>query len=816
MFEKLVPSFIRRRYLVKFVISILAVVLVIGAVGAVSYAEIDETVRTDSDEQIESTAELQADAIGDWIENMRIQTRTVSSSPTLQEDNPPAIQGQLVEEQARMSADVRAIHYVDTAEGTVVTSTDAQHRETDLGNLDEPWTETDFDEEFPFSEAVWYSEQAYESSTLDDQVMAFASPVTERDDRVVVVVTTLEHRVDQLHQEEAAMSTTIVDGDGTQVLQADGVTLEDGSFEDDAVDAALGGRATQVHGEEYVQAYVAIPDTQWVAVTSVPTDQAYGVADDVRSNVLQMVLASLIALGVVGVVIGRQTVVPLGQLRDRVGEIEAGNLDVDLETSRTDEIGRLYNGLDSMRESLKMQIHQAESARTEAEQARAESEAMNEHLETKADEYSEVMQVCAEGDLTARMDPESESEAMASIATEFNEMIAEIEETTATVKSFATEVATASEQVTASSEEVRSASEQVTESVQEISEGADRQNENLQSVTREMNGLSTTTEEIAASSNEVADLAARTAETGERGREAAQEALEGMTEIETESEAAVEEIARLEREMEQIDELLEFIGEVAEQTNMLALNANIEASRSADSSEGFSVVAGEVKDLAEETKNAAADIERRLERIKSQTDRAAEEVQQTSDRVMEHTDSVERAADALEEIADYAVETNGGIQEISEASDEQANLTQEVVAMVDDVAAIAEETSAESETVAAAAEEQTTALTEVSQSADDLAGRAGHLSATLEEFDTGETVDEEPVPALEVGGGADAGDVDEGANPNGDDGEVDGGADDDPADARSDGSDTADSTDRSVGDDPFDETFTFEQVDDET
>ncbi len=239
-----------------------------------------------------------------------------------------------------------------------------------------------------------------------------------------------------------------------------------------------------------------------------------------------------------------------------------------------------------MRESLKMQIHQAESARTEAEQARTESEAMNEHLETKADEYSEVMQVCAEGDLTARMDPESESEAMASIATEFNEMITELEATTATVKSFATEVATASEQVTASSEEVRSASEQVTESVQEISEGADRQNENLQSVTHEMNGLSTTTEEIAASrtrspTSRREQLRPANA-AGRRPRK-----LEGMTEIETESEAAVEEIARLEREMEQIDELLEFISEVAEQTNMLALNANIEASRSADSSEGF-------------------------------------------------------------------------------------------------------------------------------------------------------------------------------------------------------------------------------------
>ncbi|MEY7848993.1 methyl-accepting chemotaxis protein [Natrarchaeobius sp. A-rgal3] len=822
MFAKLVPSFIRRRYLVKFVISILAVVLVIGAVGAVSYAEIDETVRTDSDEQIESTAELQADAIGDWIENMRIQTRAVSSTPTLQEDNPPAIQGQLVEEQARMSADVRAIHYVDTDAGTIVTSTDAQHRDTDLAEIDEPWTETDFDDAFPFSEAVWYSDRAYESSALDDQVMAFASPVTERDDRVIVVVTTLEHRVDQLHQEEAAMSTTIVDGDGTQVLQAEGVTLEDGSLDDEAVDAALAGHATHVQGEEYVQAYVAIPDTQWVAVTSVPIDQAYGVASDVRSNVVQMVLASLIALGVVGVVIGRQTVVPLGQLRDRVGEIEAGNLDVELETSRTDEIGRLYDGLDSMRESLKVQIHQAETARTEAEQARAESEAMNDHLETKADEYSEVMQVCAEGDLTARMDPESENEAMASIATEFNEMITELEATTATVKSFATEVATASEQVTASSEEVRSASEQVTESVQEISEGADRQNENLQSVTHEMNGLSTTTEEIAASSNEVADLAARTAQTGERGRKAAQEALEGMTEIETDSEAAVEEIARLEREMEQIDELLEFITEIADQTNMLALNANIEASRSSDSNEGFSVVAGEVKDLAEETKNAAADIERRLEQIKSQTDRTAEEVQQTSDRVAEHTDSVERAADALDEIADYAEETNVGVQEISEASDEQASSTQEVVAMVDDVATIAEETSAESETVAAAAEEQTTALTEVSQSADDLAGRAGHLSATLESFETGETADEgltpvlddadEYTPALE-GDGDGAGDDDgDGAGDDGENRDADSSGGDGESDDTSTTGDEADETSTGEGELGADESERDETV----
>ncbi|MFC6764483.1 methyl-accepting chemotaxis protein [Natrinema soli] len=492
----------------------------------------------------------------------------------------------------------------------------------------------------------------------------------------------------------------------------------------------------QFDGQRYVVGYAPVPGTDWVALVHTPTDQAYGFVEDVRLYGTLATIGAVLLIGLVGAGIGRNTSRSIDRLTDKAGRMEDGELDVDLSSPRIDSIGQLYDGFDNMRNSLKTRITEANEARDEAERARSESERINEHLERKADEYSDVMQAAAGGDLTARMHADSENEAMAEIAAEFNEMIAELETTTASVKAFASDVATASEQVTASSEEVHSASQQVTESIQEISDGAVRQNDSLQTVNQEMGELSTTTEEIAASSNEVAGIAERTARAGKRGREAAQKAIAGMNEIETGSAAAVEEIEQLQIEVEQIDDLLEFITEIAEQTNMLALNANIEASRTESSDDGFAVVAGEVKDLAAETKEAAGDIEDRLERIKEQTERTADEVEQASDRVAEHTDAVGHAVEALDQIAEYAETTNDGVQEISAATEEQAASTQEVVAMVDDAAVIAEETSSESETVAAAAEEQTTSLTEVSRSADELASQAAHLSETLDYFET--------------------------------------------------------------------------------
>lgn len=179
--------------------------------------------------------------------------------------------------------------------------------------------------------------------------------------------------------------------------------------------------------------------------------------------------------------------------------------------------------------------------------------------------------------------------------------------------------------------------------------------------------------------------------------------------------------------MDEIEEIVEMISEIAGQTNMLVLNASVEADRAGGAGEGFAVVASKIKRLAEEVTAATADIEQRITAIQSTTTETVEEIEVVSERVEGGSETIEHAIEIFDEVAIAVQEAESSIREVSEATDDQAASSEEVVSMVDEVSSVSQQTATEASSVSAATEEQTASLSELSKNVQGLS----QLSETL-------------------------------------------------------------------------------------
>lgn len=769
----LLPDAVRTRFAAKFFAVVLLIMVVTGSVGAYNYVSAKDTVENQVRDQLVSTAELQADGMQEWISNMRLQTRTLSDAEPFQATNESEVGGYLDSKLASYPDEVLAIHFVNIESKTVVASSANGTAGTDLGSQSVPWADDSLNYWLGDTSNVLIS-SPYQSVASDDSVVAFVTAVPGNDQYAVVVTATLAERAGSLYQTVDGGYTKVLSEDGQTILASGGSQSEHSIDQSTAVEDGADGRNTGfVSGEDTVAAYAPIEGTNWVTVTYAPKSSAYAVRDAIGTSLLTTVLTAVVVLGVVSTLFGRQIARALRRLAGKADAMERGDLDVDLETNREDELGQLYAAFDGMRASIREQIGAAEEARETAEQAQAEAERaqtaaererreaqeakwraadLNDHLEAKADDYRDVMDDCAEGDLTRRMAEDTRSEAMADIARAFNEMLDEWEQTILRVRTFSDDVAAAGGRATDNAGAVRGAAGQVSESVHEISESADAQDRRLQSAVSELNDLSATVEEISAATDEVAGQADSAVETGEDGRESATQALSELDRIESDVEGTVESVERLDAEIADIEQVVSLITDIADQTHVLALNASIEAARAssgAGGGEGFAVVAEEVKALAEQTQEATNDIEDSIERVRAQTETTVEDIRETQTEVAEGAETVETALDSLDDIVDAVEQTNDGLQEIRDATDTQADSTEEAVVMVEEVASLSEQAAAGADDAASAADQQTAALADVAEDIESVADRADRLRDLLEEFDVNvdQTVEREAVRA---------------------------------------------------------------------
>ncbi|MEF8781107.1 MAG: methyl-accepting chemotaxis protein, partial [Haloferacaceae archaeon] len=216
------------------------------------------------------------------------------------------------------------------------------------------------------------------------------------------------------------------------------------------------------------------------------TEQLGAAGEEIRSGIAAMVLLMVISFGLLGVTIGSNTVLSLRQLTRKAERMADGDLTVEFDSPREDEFGRLYDAFATLRDSLRERIDEAESAREDAEAARQKAEETRDEAETyaraveaKATEYEDAMRAVADGDLTRRVDPDSQSEAMEDVGRAFNEMVAALAETVRDVDDVAGEVAAAADEVDARADRLHESTTAVEEAADEIACGARTQRTDL-------------------------------------------------------------------------------------------------------------------------------------------------------------------------------------------------------------------------------------------------------------------------------------------------------------------------------------------------
>ena len=369
-------------------------------------------------------------------------------------------------------------------------------------------------------------------------------------------------------------------------------------------------------------------------------------------------------------------------------------------------------------------------------------------------------EIVAGGDLTVNVAATGNDE-VGQLSTAFGAMIESLRNTVGQVADTSDKVASASESLSSTSEEVGKATQQITETVSQVASGSEEQSKSVQSGAAAMEQLGravqevsqgaqnqvrtvedavTMVQQISTAIDQVAALSQTAAGNGEHVKEVAldggrqvAEAVNGMARIKDATDQVAEMVKHLGDSSQQIGAIVETIDDIAEQTNLLALNAAIEAARAGEHGKGFAVVADEVRKLAERSSKATGEIADLISHIQQMTTQAVEAMDRSRKEVDDGAQVGSKAGEALTHIQDAIASIVSQIEEMSSAAQQMSGSNQQVIKAIENVSAITEETSAAAEEMAASSGEVTQQIEQVAALSEENAAAAEEVAATTEE-----------------------------------------------------------------------------------